>query len=59
MTTEELKKQKQDKALADKASYEKLAAWHKGECERYQAKADACIECELVPMASPGDFAGL
>jgi hypothetical protein len=59
MTAEELKKQKLDKQLADKASYEALAKWHKGEFDRYMAKADACVETELVSVAPPGNFAGL
>jgi hypothetical protein len=59
MTTEEIKQQKLAKAKADKASFEALAKWHRGECERYQAKADACIEFELVSVRSPGEFAGL
>lgn len=60
--TEEQQKAKAEKAAkaaADKASYEALAKWHEGECKRYLAKADACIEIELVSAGSPGKFGGI
>jgi hypothetical protein len=59
MTAEELKKQKQDKALVEKNSYLALAKWHDSEAARYRTKADACEELELVSTPSRGDFAGL
>jgi hypothetical protein len=59
MNPEELKKQKQDKALADQNSYLKLASWHDDEAARYRKKADACIEIELVSAGSPGKFGGI
>jgi hypothetical protein len=59
MTPEQLKKQKEDKALADKTSYMALAKWHDQEADRYRQKADDCVEVGLVPAASPGQFGGL
>jgi hypothetical protein len=59
MTAEELKKQKQDKALVEKNSYLALAKWHDSEAARYRTKADECLPLELVAMPSPGAFGGL
>jgi hypothetical protein len=59
MTAEELKKQKEEKQAADKASYMTLAAWHDSEAARYRKKADECSPAELVSAAPAGSFGGL
>ena len=59
MTPEALKKQKEEKALADKTSYMALAKWHDEEAARYRKKADECTPFELASTASTATFVGL
>jgi hypothetical protein len=59
MTTEELKKQKDEKAAADKARFTRLAEFHKNEADHYLKKADDCDEVTLASTRSPGTFGGL
>jgi hypothetical protein len=59
MTPEQLKKQKEDKALADKNIYIALAKWHGEEAARYSQKADNCDEVILAVPGAPGAFGGL
>lgn len=59
MTPEALKKQKEEKALADKTSYLALAKWHDQEATRYRQKAEELDPVSLVGLRAPGNFAGL
>jgi hypothetical protein len=59
MTPEELKKQKDEKAAADKARFTRLAEFYKKEADHYLKKADDCDEVVLASSRPSGTFGGL